>query len=302
MTAQPYGSTPSTGSTPSSTGTTLGAPIADRNSSSSVVVDIDQRTPLLSSPHAQSHEDCHELYDIGHKHYSDRTPWLRAAVLGANDGLVSTASLIVGFGGSSSSHRLMILSGVAALVAGALSMACGEYVSVATQKDTESADMIREKAEFLKGPDAVQRELHELAGIYEARGISPQLALAVAEELHRAANGDIDEIVKVHLREELNVDVDELANPAQAAITSALSFAAGASLPLLAAVLVADAKLRLMAVVLMSTIGLILNGTAGAWLGGATMWKGALRVLLGGWIAMAGTYAVGKMFDVDAVA
>ncbi|KAI8918494.1 hypothetical protein PhCBS80983_g03591 [Powellomyces hirtus] len=274
--------------------TTYGSSGRDSPVPSSVtVVDIDHRTPLL--PH-----DCHG--EIGHRHYSDRTPWLRAAVLGANDGLVSTASLILGFAGSTESHRLMILSGLAALIAGALSMACGEYVSVATQKDTESADMIREKEEFMKGPQAMERELRELAGIYEARGISPELALRVAEELHQAADGDIDEIVKVHLREELNVDVDEMANPVQAAVTSALTFAAGASLPLLATIFIKDYDLRLLLVIIASTIGLIINGMLGAYLGGAVLWKGALRVLIGGWIAMAGTYLVGRTFDVNAVA
>ncbi|TPX56905.1 hypothetical protein SpCBS45565_g08314 [Spizellomyces sp. 'palustris'] len=273
--------------------------VAGGNSSpsGSISVEVDPTTPLLSS-HQYPH---HHLPEIGHKHYSDRTPWLRAAVLGANDGLVSTASLIVGIGGSSEDYHLMILSGLAALVAGALSMACGEYVSVATQKDTESADMIREKAEFLKGPLHVERELRELAGIYEARGISPELALRVAEELHAQANGDIDEIVKVHLREELNVDVDELSNPAQAAITSALTFAAGAALPLLAAVFISSYETRILAVVIASTLGLILNGILGAWLGGAPVWKGALRVLIGGWIAMGGTYAVGKAFGASVV-
>ncbi|KAI9097220.1 Ccc1 family [Phlyctochytrium arcticum] len=168
--------------------------------------------------------------------------------------------------------------------------------------DTESADMVREKAEFLKGPLHIERELRELAGIYEARGISPELALRVAEELHEQANGDIDEIVKVHLREELNVDVDELSNPAQAAITSAFTFAVGGGIPLLAAVFIDDWQLRIIAVLVASTIGLILNGIGGAYLGGAPVWKGAIRVLIGGWLAMAGTYAVGRAFGTSAVA
>ncbi|KAI8817114.1 VIT family-domain-containing protein [Fimicolochytrium jonesii] len=266
---------------------------SESSESSTITVDVDHENTRLISDDV--------LPEISHHHYSDRSPWLRAAVLGANDGLVSTASLIVGFAGSSEDHNLMILSGAAALVAGALSMACGEYVSVATQKDTESADMVREKAEFLKGPLHIERELRELAGIYEARGISPQLALQVAEELHSQANGDIDEIVKVHLREELNVDVDELSNPVQAAVTSALCFSAGAAIPLSVAIFVTDYQFRLAAVVVASTFGLIINGLLGAYLGGAPVWKGAIRVLVGGWIAMIGTFLVGKAFHVQAV-
>ncbi|KAI9017431.1 VIT family-domain-containing protein [Gaertneriomyces semiglobifer] len=272
-------------------------------SSVTIPVNVDSATPLLHGHH-RDHScsyDLHHLPEIGHSHYSDRTPWLRAAVLGANDGLVSTASLILGIAGSNEDKNLMILSGLAALVAGALSMACGEYVSVATQMDTESADMIREKAEFLKGPLHVERELRELAQIYEARGISPELALKVAEELHAQANGDIDEIVKVHLREELNVNVDELSNPLQAATTSALTFAFGAAIPLLTVVLLGSYEIRTMAVVVASTIGLLINGALGAWLGGAPVWKGSLRVLIGGWIAMAGTFAVGTAFGMSGV-
>ncbi|KAJ3016307.1 hypothetical protein HKX48_004121 [Thoreauomyces humboldtii] len=263
----------------------------------STTINVDEETALLEDGQNKGMTHGH---GIGHKHYSDRTPWLRAAVLGANDGLVSVASLIVGFAGSSDDHRLMVLSGVAALVAGALSMACGEYVSVATQKDTEAADMAREKEEFMKGPQAMQRELLELAGIYEARGISPALALQVAEELHAAADGDIDEIVKVHLREELNVDVDELANPLQAAVTSACCFSVGALLPLLAAIFITNYDVRLAVVIVVTTIGLVINGMLGSFLGGANMWKGAMRVLIGGWLAMIGTYGVGKAFNVSA--
>ncbi|KAJ3299173.1 hypothetical protein HK104_009777 [Borealophlyctis nickersoniae] len=194
----------------------------------------------------------------------------------------------------------MVLGGVAALVAGALSMACGEYVSVASQKDAEHADMIREKAEFLKGPAAQRRELEELAGIYESRGLSKELSMRVAEELHDQANGDIDTIVKVHLREELNVDVDEMANPLQAATTSAATFVFGACMPLLAGAFIEDYNTRLYSVIIVSILGLLINGCLGSYLGGAPLWKGAIRVLIGGLIAMASTYGVGVVFGASA--
>ena len=138
-----------------------------------------------------------------------------------------------GVGGGNADFQTMILSGIAALVAGALSMACGEYVSVASQKDTEEADTAREKQEFLKGPAAQAREMEELAHIYESRGLSRTTARLVAKELHDRCGGDIDEIVKVHMRDELNVDLDEMANPVQAAVTSAICFSLGAMFPLL---------------------------------------------------------------------
>ncbi|KAJ3045648.1 hypothetical protein HDV00_007773 [Rhizophlyctis rosea] len=181
----------------------------------------------------QSEESMDFHHGIGHRHYSDRTPWLRAAVLGANDGLVSVAALMLGVGGGNADQKTMILAGVASLVAGALSMACGEYVSVSSQKDTEHADMLRERQEFLKGPEAAQREMEELACIYEAKGLSKETAQIVAKELHERCAGNVDAIVKVHMRDELNVDLDEMANPVQAAVTSAIMFSIGALFPLL---------------------------------------------------------------------
>lgn len=232
--------------------------------------------------------------DDEHVHYSHRAPWLRAFVLGANDGLVSVASLMLGVGAASTDLKTMQLSGVAGLVAGALSMACGEYISVASQKDAEEADIEKERAEQLKGPEAQARELEELMHIYIQRGLSPTLARQVAEEL---TAGDV---VRAHARDELGIDVDDLANPWQASVTSALAFSLGAGLPLLAGAFVLDAFLRMSVVAAASTLGLLLFGALGAWLGGATLWRGALRVLLGGWLAMVLTFGIGRLFNVSA--
>lgn len=227
-----------------------------------------------------------------HVHYSHRAPWLRAFVLGANDGLVSVASLMLGVGAASTDLRTMQLSGVAGLVAGALSMACGEYISVASQKDAEEADIEKERAEQRKGPEAQQRELEELTQIYIDRGLSPGLARQVAEEL------TAKDVVRAHARDELGIDLDELANPIQASLTSALAFSLGAGLPLASAAFIADAMLRVYIVIAATTVSLLLFGGLGAWLGGAKLWKGALRVLVGGWLAMAITYAIGLAFNV----
>ncbi|KAJ3207782.1 hypothetical protein HDU67_007249 [Dinochytrium kinnereticum] len=236
--------------------------------------------------------------EFGHRHYSHRAPNLRAAVLGANDGLVSTSALMLGFAGADDGNRkAMILSGVAGMVAGALSMACGEYVSVASQKDAEVADVKREKAEFLKGPAYETQEMNELAQIYVSRGLCPDLARQVVENLHSSAGGDLNKIVAVHLRDELAIDVNALSNPFAASVLSALTFIMGALIPLLAAWFIQEAKWRVLSIVVASSAGLVMFGAAGSVIGGASWWKGAARVLLGGWIAMAGTYGVGLLFE-----
>lgn len=232
--------------------------------------------------------------DDEHTHYSHRAPWLRAFVLGANDGLVSVASLMLGVGAASSDLRTMQLSGVAGLVAGALSMACGEYISVASQKDAEEADIEKERAEQAKGPAAQERELEELTQIYIGRGLSPHLARQVAEEL------TAKDVVRAHARDELGINIDELANPFQASATSALAFSLGAGLPLLAGAFILEPLLRVYIVTAAATVGLLLFGALGAWLGGASLFKGAMRVLVGGWLAMAVTYGIGLIFNVPA--
>ena len=185
-----------------------------------------------------------------HTHHSNRTPWLRALVLGANDGLVSTAALLMGVGSGSSDLAVLRLSGVAALISGALSMALGEYVSVSAQKDAEKADIDKEIQEQLKGPEAQARELDELAQIYVDRGVPEELARQVAVALTEK------DVIRAHARDELGIDIDELANPIQAAVVSALCFSFGAALPLLSCIFLPNATHRLIAISLSTTLGL----------------------------------------------
>lgn len=228
-----------------------------------------------------------------HKHYSQRAPWLRAFILGANDGLCSVASVMIGVGGGMDQINAMRLSGLAALVAGALSMACGEYISVAGQKDAEEADIETERREQAKGPHAQQKELEELTQIYVERGLEESLARQVAEQL------SAKDVIRAHARDELGIDVDELANPWQAAVVSALAFTCGASLPLLCGWWVVDHHTRVIAVAIASALGFLAFGVIGALLGGANVVNGALRVLIGGCLAMAASFGVGKLFHVS---
>ncbi|KAJ3100440.1 hypothetical protein HDU97_002227 [Phlyctochytrium planicorne] len=234
---------------------------------------------------------------FGHRHYSHRAPNLRAMVLGANDGLVSTSSLMLGFAGADAGKAAMILAGISGTIAGALSMACGEYVSVASQKDSELADVKRERDEFLKGPEYEAEEKRELEELYVARGLTSELAHEVVEHLHMSAKGDISKLVAVHVRDELAIDVNDLSNPFSASVLSAVTFTLGAAIPLLAASFISDLAWRIGSTVGAASVGLILFGSAGSVIGGAVWWRGALRVLLGGWIAMAGTYLVGYLFE-----
>lgn len=244
-------------------------------------------------------DTCSEDVQITHVHFTNKVVWLRAAVLGANDGLVSVSSLLTGVAAGSKDRGTLILSGVATLVAGAFSMACGEYVSVASQKDTEAADMQRERSEFLKGPKHVQKELEELAQIYETRGLSPELAMQVAKELHDSTDGNVDALTKIHLREELNVDVDDLSNPLEAAVVSALCFTIGGLIPLLPAVFISNPSIRMLIVHIVSVIGLLFNGAIAAKVGGANMLIGAIRVFIGGTLAMSLSYIVGHYLNID---
>lgn len=225
-----------------------------------------------------------------HQHFSQRAPWLRAGVLGANDGLVSVASLMIGVGGGSSALHIMILAGLAGLVGGALSMAVGEYISVASQKDAEQADIEKEKQMQAKGPAARQHELEELAAIYESRGLSKALAKQVAIEFTEK------DVIRAHARDELGIDIDDLANPLQACVASAFAFCIGAGIPLLAASFITNHAMRIMSLVLATTVALTSFGMLGAWLGGANRFKGAARVVFGGWIALGITYGIGRAF------
>lgn len=234
---------------------------------------------------------------VGHSHYSHRAGWLRAMVLGANDGLVSTSSLMMGVSGGDADLKLMILTGLAGMVAGALSMALGEYVSVHSQKDSELADLKRERDEFLKSPAHAKAELEELVAIYINRGLRPELARQVAEEIHEK---DLEEIVKVHARDELGIDTEDLSRPIQAAWTSALAFCIGAAIPLLAGSFIQDYIKRLISIIVVASATLFAFGALGAVLGGAPWLRAAIRVMVGGWLAMGATFGVGKIFGVTA--
>jgi VIT1/CCC1 family predicted Fe2+/Mn2+ transporter len=218
-------------------------------------------------------------------HRTSRIGWLRAAVLGANDGIVSTASLMVGVAAADVSHTNLLLAGVAGLVAGAMSMAAGEYVSVSSQSDTENADLARERAELLAQPE---HEHRELASIYVERGLDPELAKEVARQLME--HDDLG----AHARDELGIHELTSANPVQAAFTSALTFSAGAALPLLAA-LVSPASLVVPVVGGTSLIVLTALGALSARAGGAPVFKATLRVVFWGALAMVITAGIGKL-------
>jgi vacuolar iron transporter family protein len=210
---------------------------------------------------------------------------LRAAVLGANDGLLSTASLLVGVAAAGVSRSLLLTTGVAALVAGATSMAVGEYSSVSSQRDAEQADLSTEREELATAP---RSELTELQGIYIRRGLSVDLAGQVAQQL------TAHDALASHARDELGLDPEELARPVQAAVTSAVSFSVGALVPILCAV-AAGRSLRIVMCVVVTLVALAVLGAIGAELGNASRQRGALRVLVGGAIAMAVTIAVGRL-------
>jgi VIT1/CCC1 family predicted Fe2+/Mn2+ transporter len=216
-------------------------------------------------------------------HLSSRSPWLRAAVLGANDGLVSTASLMLGVAASDPPASAVVTAGVAGLVAGALSMAVGEYVSVSAQRDSEQADLRTEQRELEEFPEAELRELRE---IYVRRGLDRDLAQQVAVQLHE------HDALEAHLRDELQLDVDDLANPTQAAVTSAVSFGIGAFIPVLIALLT-HGTVRIVTLGVGAMIGLGLIGWIGARLGGGISGRAAVRVLIGGGLAMGVTALIG---------
>ena len=218
-------------------------------------------------------------------HRSNRAGWLRAAVLGANDGLVSTAALIVGVAGSGASPGVVRTAGIAGLVAGSLSMAVGEYVSVASQRDIESADLRMEEQALRDHPRA---ELVELTQIWQSRGLDPTLAQQVAQQLTDA------DALAAHARDELGLTALTTARPVQAATTSAVAFTAGALLPLLA-YLVAPGTGRSVVVVVAAIVALALLGTVGAALGGAPRLRATLRVAVGGAAAMGVTTLIGEL-------
>ncbi|HSW85232.1 MAG TPA: VIT family protein [Candidatus Saccharimonadales bacterium] len=227
----------------------------------------------IESPHPQE------------EHKSYRMNWLRAAVLGVNDGIVSTASLMLGVLAAHASRSTIITAGIAGLTAGALSMAVGEYVSVSSQRDSEYADMAIEQRSLESNPKG---EIAELAHIYVHRGLEPELAKQVAKQLH-----DHD-AQAAHLRDELGIDRESLANPVQAAMASAISFSIGAVVPIVGALL-SNKSMGALFIVIFSLIALAISGAIGAYIGGGHRIRAAARVFFGGGAAMAITAFIGHL-------
>ncbi|HXH54177.1 MAG TPA: VIT family protein [Gammaproteobacteria bacterium] len=228
----------------------------------------------------------HSSKFITESHHSKRIGWLRAAVLGANDGIISTASLIVGIAAAHTPHHSILIVGVAGLIAGAMSMAAGEYVSVSSQLDTEQADIERERIE-LKNNFEYERE--ELANIYVSRGLQPSLAKQVAAELMAY------DALGAHARDELGITEMIKARPLQAAVTSAITFSIGGALPLLMVIIAPFPQLSL-AVSAISLLSLALLGALAAFTGGSNILRGAMRVTFWGALALAATTGIGMLF------
>ena len=222
-------------------------------------------------------------------HFVNRSGWLRAAVLGANDGIISISSLILGVAAASSEIHTILIAAVAGLSAGAMSMAAGEYVSVSSQFDIEKADIKREQRALIESP---QVELEELAAIYKARGLSTETANRVAQEL---SNKDA---LDAHIRDEPGLSDINSANPLQAALASAFTFSIAGMIPILA-VVVSPVSLVIPIVIVTTVLALILLGVAGAFAGGAPWLKATLRVVSWGVFAMAATSLIGSLFDVS---
>lgn len=222
-------------------------------------------------------------------HRTDRVGWLRAAVLGANDGIISIAGLLVGVAATGASTSAVLGSGVAGIVAGAMSMAAGEYVSVQSQADTESADIAKETRELAEEPE---HELQELTHIYVKRGLSHELAVQVAQQL------TAKDALAAHMRDELGITDALRARPLQAALASAAAFTAGSLLPIAAVLLAPDGRIQLttFAVTVAALLG---SGALAGWAGGASMLRGALRVGFWGAMAMGAAALIGRLFDVQ---
>jgi VIT1/CCC1 family predicted Fe2+/Mn2+ transporter len=219
-------------------------------------------------------------------HFVDRIGWLRAAVLGANDGIISTASLVVGVAAAATAQGEVLIAGVAGLVAGAMSMAAGEYVSVSSQSDTERADLARERKELSENPEF---ELDELAAIYVGRGVDPAVARQVAEQLMAK------DALTAHARDELGISEITTARPVQAALTSAATFSAGAAMPLL--MVIVSPTAALVPIVSAASLGfLAVLGAIGAKAGGSNVLRATIRVTFWGALAMAITAGIGKLF------
>ena len=217
-------------------------------------------------------------------HRSHRGNWLSAGVLGVNDGIVSTSSIMLGVTAANADYKIILTTGIAAMVAGAFSMAAGEYVAIASQKDAQRADIEIEKRALINNPEG---ELRELADIYESRGLTPELAKEVANQLHKK------NAVDAHARDELGINSRMKVNPLQAGITSGLAFVGGSLIPILAAIIATNHDAWI--IVIVSLIALAISGTAGASIGGGNKLVGTLRVLVGSGLAMAVTYLIGHL-------
>jgi len=223
------------------------------------------------------HSEGHSVHRVG---------WLRAMVLGANDGIISTSALLLGVAAADAERSAILTAGMAGLVAGAVSMGLGEYVSVSSQRDSERSDIAKETWELEHQAD---HELDELTGIYQSKGLTAELAREVAEQLTE------HDALGAHLRDELGIERDDLARPFQAAWSSTVAFSVGAAIPLIAAA-VASASTRIAAIIVVALLSLVVLGYTGARLGGATPGRPITRVVVGGAIAMAVTMVVGKLF------
>src|SRR5690349_3716876 len=271
--------------------TVTAASVSSASSSSSwscyfLWVGFDLTGAILQREGAIKREDMSRLHIHPERHLVDRIGWLRAAVLGANDGIVSTASLIVGVAAAAATQNDVLVAGVAGLVAGAMSMAAGEYVSVSSQSDTERADLARERKELSEN---VEFEREELAEIYVKRGVEPALARQVSQQLMAK------DALSAHARDELGISEITAARPIQAALTSAASFAVGAAMPLL--MVIVSPVGALVPMVSAASLGfLALLGAIGARAGGANVLRATARVTFWGALAMALTAGIGKLF------
>lgn len=231
------------------------------------------------------------MVDGGQGRNASRLNWLRAGVLGANDGIISTAGLVLGVAGATSAIGPILTAGIAGLVAGAVSMALGEYVSVSSQRDAERALIAQERTELRDDPEG---ELAELTAIYRSKGISPETARVVALEL------TAHDAVAAHLDAELGLDPDALTNPVHAAVSSGIAFTAGAILPI-AAVALAPASVRVAVTFVAVLVALALTGRISATLGGSGQRRAVLRLVVGGALAMAVTYGIGQLVGISGI-
>jgi VIT1/CCC1 family predicted Fe2+/Mn2+ transporter len=222
---------------------------------------------------------------------AQRLNWLRAGVLGANDGIVSVAAIVVGVAGVTTDSGPILIAGTAGLVGGAISMALGEYVSVSSQRDSQQALIEKERRELLEEPE---EELEELAAIYQAKGLSAQTARTVAVEL------TAHDALAAHLSAELNIDETDIVSPWHAAFASAVAFLIGAALPMLA-ILLPPENIRVPLTFVAVLVALAITGGLGAWIGGGSRWKAAIRVVVGGALALAATFIIGNLLGASGV-